>query len=166
MKFDHRSGYLFVARGSSGFATVIDAASGVTVTEMQFATPSATTPTFVNDVIVTRTAAYLTDSRRPPCTGFRSERAARPGPLFADGNVLAGRTLYVMQNLSSRMAVVELSHDYLSGTVERHIVGADPMTTMARFGNALYAVTAGFGFLLPPASSAGHPFQVVRFDMR
>lgn len=64
LKYDDRSGYLFMARGGSGWGTVIDAATGVTVAEMQFAVGSAAAPTSVNDVVVTRTAAYFTDSRR------------------------------------------------------------------------------------------------------
>ncbi len=233
MKFDSRSGYLFAARGTSGWATVLNAETGETIADMRFATTSATAPSFVNDVVVTRTAAYFTDSRRAvmyrvplgengelvgdfeviALTGEFVQGGAMPclvgglpGPLFAngieatpngewllinslangrlyrvdpasgdarrvdlgdgdvclaDGNLLAGRTLYVMQNLQSRIAVVELSPDYLSGTVERHITGSNPMTTMARFGHSIYAVSAGFGFL-----PANQPHQVVRFDMR
>jgi hypothetical protein len=60
----------------------------------------------------------------------------------------------------SRIAVVKLAPDFLSGKVERHITGANPMTTMARVGSYIYAVTAGFGFL--PATQ---PKLVVRFPM-
>jgi hypothetical protein len=77
---------------------------------------------------------------------------------MADGVLLVGSTLYVTQNLLGQMAVVKLSNDYLSGTVERYIGGAHPMATMARFGNSIYAVTAGFPFLVPAP-----PHQVVRF---
>ena len=233
MKYDDRSGYLFTARGTSGGATVVDGATGATVAEMQFAVTSAASPSFVNDVIITRAAAYFTDSRRAviyrvplgaagellggfevvPLTGEFVQGGPTPcligglpGPLFAngieatpngewliinslangllyrvdpatgdakridlgnanvclaDGNLLAGRTLYVMQNLTKKITVVSLDKDYLSGTVERHIlVGGAVMTTMARHGHSIYAVSAGFGFL-----AASDPHRVLRFDM-
>ena len=233
LKFDDRSGYLFAARGSSGWATVLDAATGAVVADMQLALTSTAAPSFVNDVIVTREAAYFTDSRRPvlyrvplgaggelaggfevlPMTGDFVQGpitcalpviggAARPGPLFAngieatpdgrwlivnslangrlyrvdpatgealrivlgggdvclaDGNLLEGRTLYVVRNLASRIAVVTLAQDYLSGTIDEELTTANPITTIARFGRSLYAVTAGFAFL--PTT---HPHQVVK----
>ncbi len=232
MKYDNRTGYLFAARGTSGWATVVHATTGATIADMQFAPNATTVPSFVNDVIVTKTAAYFTDSRRAvmyrvplradgalaggfdvvPLTGDFVQGGAMPclidnlpGPLFsngievtandqwliinslangrlyrvdpatgaaksidlgtsdvclADGNLLAGNTLYVMQNLLSRIAVVTLAPDFLSGKVERRITGTTPMTTMARFGDYIYAVSAGFAFL--PATQ---PRQVVRFPM-
>jgi hypothetical protein len=73
----------------------------------------------------------------------------------ADGLLLDGKTLYVVQNFLNRVAVVELSPDYLSGIITRYITEpftSNPATkvptTIAEFGNSLYAVTAGFA---PPA---------------
>ncbi|NLF66848.1 MAG: superoxide dismutase [Chloroflexi bacterium] len=65
----------------------------------------------------------------------------------ADGLVLLGRTLYVVQNSSNQIAVVELSADYTSGEVVDTITDDDfrVPTTAAVFGNALYAVNARFG---------------------
>lgn len=60
LKTDAR-GRLFVAGGSAGNARVIDVNSGAILRSYTF----ATAPTFVNDVVLTRTAAYFTDSRRP-----------------------------------------------------------------------------------------------------
>lgn len=57
--FDARSGYLFVAGGVFGQAYVFDTANGDLVQQYQL-TPSAAT--FINDVIVTKNAAYFTDS--------------------------------------------------------------------------------------------------------
>jgi hypothetical protein len=59
MKHDSRSNLLFVARGGSGMGTVFDAATGNVVTSYQF----QAAPTFVHDVVVTREAAYFTDSQ-------------------------------------------------------------------------------------------------------
>ena len=200
MKHDSRSNLLFVARAGSGRGTIFNADTGDVVVSYQF----KTTPTFINDVVITREAAYFTDTQAPflyrvalgpagapaddftaiPLPGtFRTNGiAATPNgeQLFvvsgaqlyridtathtpvlvdlggetlpnADGLLLDGKTLYVVQNFRNAIAVVELSPDYLSGTV------GDPLTepftsnpstkvptTIAKFGNALYAVTAGF----------------------
>ncbi|MBM0230813.1 superoxide dismutase [Micromonospora sp. STR1_7] len=60
LKVDPR-GRLFVAGGTAGDARVLDSRTGEVLARYQF----ATTPTFVNDVILTRDAAYFTDSHRP-----------------------------------------------------------------------------------------------------
>ena len=72
-----------------------------------------------------------------------------------DGLLLDGQTLYVVQNFKNQIAVVELAPDHFSGVVMRHITepfASNPATkvptTIAEFGNSLYAVTAG---LAPPA---------------
>jgi sugar lactone lactonase YvrE len=61
MKFDPRTHLLYVAGGITGKIYVHDTATGSTI-----ATITATTDsnTFVNDVVVTRDAAYFTDSYR------------------------------------------------------------------------------------------------------
>jgi hypothetical protein len=68
----------------------------------------------------------------------------------ADGLLLDGMTLYVVQFLLHRVAVVELSPDRLSGAVARYITepfASNPAvqfpTTIAEFGNSLYGVTYG-----------------------
>jgi DNA-binding beta-propeller fold protein YncE len=202
MKHDPRSNLLFVARGGSGMGTVFDAASGDVVASYQF----QSAPTFINDVVITREAAYFTDTQAPflyrvalgpagepaadatrialPGTFRTNGIAATPdgehlfvvdGPTAqlyrldtathtpipvalggdtlpnADGVLLDGHTLYVVQNFRNRIAVVELSPDYLSGAIVRFITepftsnaATKVPTTIAEFGHALYAVTAGF----------------------
>ncbi|MFF5056507.1 SMP-30/gluconolactonase/LRE family protein [Micromonospora sp. NPDC000663] len=60
LKVDRRS-RLFVAGGTAGDARVLDSRTGEVLASYQF----ATAPTFVNDVVLTRDAAYFTDSNRP-----------------------------------------------------------------------------------------------------
>ncbi|MEU4334779.1 superoxide dismutase [Micromonospora lupini] len=60
LKIDPR-GRLFVAGGTAGDARVLDTRTGEVLARYQF----ATAPTFVNDVVLTRDAAYFTDSNRP-----------------------------------------------------------------------------------------------------
>ena len=62
LSFDARTNYIFAAGGGTGKGYVYDADTGALVQEYTF-TLSPTT--FVNDVIVTRDAAYFTDSRQP-----------------------------------------------------------------------------------------------------
>ena len=60
MKVDQRD-RLWVAGGPSGTGFVFDATSGEQLATFSF----AAAPTFINDVVVTRDAAYFTDSFRP-----------------------------------------------------------------------------------------------------
>jgi sugar lactone lactonase YvrE len=62
LKYDSRSGLLFVAGGPTGKAFIYDPATGALVREIQLTTPPTT---FVNDVVVSTEAAYFTDSMRP-----------------------------------------------------------------------------------------------------
>jgi len=58
LKFDERSRLLFVAGGPTGYAFIYDGLTGANVTEIQL----TTLPSFINDVVVTREAAYFTNS--------------------------------------------------------------------------------------------------------
>jgi hypothetical protein len=219
MKFDSRSNYLFVAGGTSGGARVYDANSGKEIASYQFLPPGVAG---INDVVVTREAAYFTDTTRPflgrvalgprgqpgeskliplppnfgvpgGCTVGPPVRsngiAATPdgdhvilvhmseGRLYlldaetltpvpinvsggdfagggavcsADGLLLDGANLYVVQAFLNRVAVIRLANDYRSGVVTHYLTqpfASNPAlqlpTTIANFGNALYAVTYG-----------------------
>jgi hypothetical protein len=61
---DYDRGRLFVAGGATGDGFVHDADTGVQLASYHFAIPiPGANNTFVNDVIVTRTAAWFTESR-------------------------------------------------------------------------------------------------------
>ena len=62
LEFDQRTGYLFVAGGPTGSGYVYDTRTGADLGAFTLATGS---PTFINDVAVTRDAAYFTDSSQP-----------------------------------------------------------------------------------------------------
>ncbi|MQA74846.1 MAG: superoxide dismutase [Solirubrobacterales bacterium] len=62
LKVDHGE-RLFVAGGPTGKAFVYDARTGADLAQFQLAPDGE--PTFVNDVALTRKAAYFTDSERP-----------------------------------------------------------------------------------------------------
>lgn len=61
LSFDRRSNFLFVAGGSAGAGYVYDVETGEIVAYYPFTVEFS----FINDVIVTRSAAYFTDSFRP-----------------------------------------------------------------------------------------------------
>lgn len=81
-----------------------------------------------------------------------------------DGILLDGKTLYVVQNRDEKIAVVELD----PGATEGEIVGTiedddfDVPTTVAEFGNSLYAVNARFGNENPGEAE----YDVVRVSKR
>lgn len=62
LALDPRGSHLFVSGGPSGTGSVIDAITGVVQNVYQLTTLGTT---FINDVAVTRTGAYFTDSFRP-----------------------------------------------------------------------------------------------------
>lgn len=61
LKVDNRN-RLFVAGAATGQAYVYDAKTGGQIASYQLVTPTEAKPAFINDVIVTRNAAYFTDS--------------------------------------------------------------------------------------------------------
>lgn len=79
-----------------------------------------------------------------------------------DGILLHGNTLYVVRNRLNEIAVVELADNLLSGTVTRTITSPnfDVPTTIARLGDALYAVNARFS--TPPTPETTYTIVRVR----
>ena len=61
LKFDAPTGLLFVAGGPTGSAFVYDAETGATISAIQLETLTS----FINDVVVTKDAAYFTNSFQP-----------------------------------------------------------------------------------------------------
>lgn len=87
MKYDARSGLLFVAGGPTGKAFVYDGKSGANVAEIQL----STLPSFINDAVITRQAVYFTNSFQP--TLYRvslTEDGQLPNPLESEAIPLGG----------------------------------------------------------------------------
>jgi sugar lactone lactonase YvrE len=61
LEYDQKRKRLFVAGGPLGTGYVYDARTGADIAQFTF----ASAPTFVNDVVVTKDAAWFTDSMRP-----------------------------------------------------------------------------------------------------
>ncbi|HEU5279626.1 MAG TPA: hypothetical protein VFU26_12070 [Gaiellaceae bacterium] len=216
IELDNRN-RLWVAGAGTGKARVYNARNGALIREYTF----ASSDTFINDVVVTRSAAFFTDSRRAvlyvvsigsggalggfrtlPITGdfslaggfnlngidatrngktliavqsntgklFRIDPASGVAREIAlggdsvpngDGILLAGKTLYVVQNQQNRVAVVRLAANLSSGTVLARLADSDfsVPTTIDDHGRRLYVVNARFGV----ANPASAEFQVVQF---
>jgi sugar lactone lactonase YvrE len=221
LKYDPRTGLLYVSGGTTGKAFIYNGETGDLVAQIQLSTQ----PSFINDVIITRDAVYFTNSFQPeiyrlplgedaiPSStaetillggeyqftpgGFNANGiAATPngktliivnsteGALYqvdpetgiathihlgtgnvlnGDGILLRGNTLYVVQNQLNQIAVIDLSPDLSSGTVDSILTS--PLfrvpTTIAWFGNSLYAVNARFG--TPPTPDTD--YNVVRVPL-
>jgi sugar lactone lactonase YvrE len=83
-----------------------------------------------------------------PCTGVANLIEVTGGELTnGDGILLDGKTVYVVRNRLNEIAVVELDAQLESGQVVGTITDDDfdVPTTIAEFGDALYAVNARFG---------------------
>jgi sugar lactone lactonase YvrE len=107
---------------------------------------------------------YLTD----PATGMTTE-IDLGGALVpnADGLVLRGNKLYVVQNMNNQISVVMLRGDWTSGTIINTITHPDfhiPATATIR-GNTIYVVNAKFDIAPPPLLGLGYdptiPFEIV-----
>jgi sugar lactone lactonase YvrE len=213
IKLDRRR-RLFVAGGGTGQAFVYDARTGADLAELRLTNEAAT---FVNDVALTRRAAYFTDSRRSviyavgtdlgaprtiPVPGIPTEAGINLNGIVAtpaedallavqtnagrlwridpatgasvqvdlggrtlengDGLFLKGRTLYVVQNRSNKIAVVRLNAGYTAGTVVTEISSTrfDVPTTITFLKGQLYAVNARFG--TPTPDTADYWVTLVR----
>jgi sugar lactone lactonase YvrE len=79
-----------------------------------------------------------------------------------DGILLHGKRLYVVRNRLNAIAVVKLAPDFTSGTVVETLGSLffQVPTTIARHGNALYAVNARFGTTPTPSTT----YTAVRVD--
>jgi hypothetical protein len=74
---EYDRGRLWVAGARFGTARVYSARTGALLREYQLATGA----TFINDVVVTRTAAFFTDSQRPVLYRIALSRTGAPGAL-------------------------------------------------------------------------------------
>lgn len=148
-----RRNQLWVAGGATGTGRVYDAATGRETASYDFA---AAGTAFVNDVVVTRDAAYFTDSVNPVLYVVDLDRRGRPGaartlPLTGDLQYTTGvnangieaspdgRTLLVVQSNLGLLFRVSAA----TGVTEQVDLGGASLTNgdgLLRRGSTLYVV--------------------------
>jgi sugar lactone lactonase YvrE len=133
MKVDEH-GRLFVAGAAGGDGRVIDTRTGKVLASYKFTTA---TPTFVNDVILSKHAAWFTDSRQPVLYKV---------PLGRDGQ-LPGQ---------SAVRTVPLTGDYQHDPVNNNANGI----SLTPDGRALIIVQSSTGFLFRVDPRTGATTQV------
>ncbi|MFC0623718.1 SMP-30/gluconolactonase/LRE family protein [Kribbella deserti] len=156
MKADNR-GRLFVAGGGGGDGRVIDTRTGKLLASYTF---TKATPTFVNDVVLSKTAAWFTDSNQPVLYkvplgrhGLPPQSAVQTIPLTGDYQHVAGfnangisltpdgRSLLIVQSATGFLFKVDPS----TGVTQRVDLGS-PTTLLTNgdglllLGNRLYVV--------------------------
>jgi hypothetical protein len=122
---DYGRGRLFVAGGGTGDGFVYDADTGAQLASYHFAVPvPGANNTFVNDVIVTRTAAWFTESRSAVLYKVPLGPDGTPGPTFetvpltspgatppANSNGIDatpnGKTLIIVQSAPGKLFTVD-----------------------------------------------------------
>jgi sugar lactone lactonase YvrE len=147
LSVDQRGRYLFVAGGPTGEAYVFDANSGALVANYVLTAPG----TFVNDVIVTRDAAYFTDSARPVLYRLALGPDGRVDPAMTIEEIDLGGDWQQVPGFNANGIEATPNGEWL--IVVNSTVGAlyrvDPQTgdtTQIDLGGA--SVTAGDGLLL------------------
>jgi sugar lactone lactonase YvrE len=156
LSFDSRTNYIFVAGGGTGKAYVYDAGTGALVQEYTLTAPG----TFVNDVIVTRDAAYFTQSFLPE---YYRVPLGPGGQLAAPGDVktipLGGAWQQVAGfNANGIEATPNGKYLVIVNSTTGALYRVEPLTgvaTLIDLGGA--SVSAGDGLLL-----RGHTLYVVR----
>lgn len=152
MKIDNRSGHLFVSGGGDGKVYVYDGETGASVAVVTLAAGA-----FVNDVIITEKAAYLTDSFQPRLFELPLDRNGQiagpprtivlggefqfqPGQFNANGIEAAqgGATLIVVNSFFGEIYAV----DPTTGIADLIDLGANAINGdgLVLVGRTLYAV--------------------------
>ncbi|MBI5685956.1 MAG: superoxide dismutase [Verrucomicrobia bacterium] len=148
LAYDKRTDYIYTAGGRTGAGFVYDAVTGGNVASFQFATED----TFINSVVITRTAAYFTDSFRPQLYRVPlSENGELPDPPEFETIALGGDFVSVPGTFNANG--IEVTPDERWLLIVHSSLGAlyrvDPATGVARqiaLGDAL--VLNGDGILL------------------
>ena len=145
IEFDR--GRLFVSGASTGKAFVYDARTGALIREYQLASGSGAT--FVNDVVVTRSAAYFTDSRRADLYRVPLARNGAPAPTAETVPLSGGFQLVAGFNLNGIDATANGKSLITVQTNTGELFRIEPTTgatTAIDLGGA--SVTNGDGILL------------------
>jgi sugar lactone lactonase YvrE len=148
LKYDQRTGLLFVAGGPTGFAFVYDGETGENVAEIFL----SENPRFINDVVITRDAAYFTNSQQPVLYRVPLENNGRlPQTPVAEEILLSGD--YVFTTGAFNANGIEASPDgetlIIVNSVDGVLYSVDAATGVAtRIDLGGESVVNGDGILL------------------
>jgi len=153
-----KNGLLFVSGATTGKAWIYDARSGAQLRECSFATPPGT---FINDVVVTKDAAFFTDSNKavlykvPLGPGHTPATTFQTVPLTGDFELVPGFNLNGIDATRNGKTLIAVN----STTGELFTIDpANGVTDEIALGGA--TVTTGDGILLH-----GRTLYVVRNTM-
>jgi sugar lactone lactonase YvrE len=129
MKYDPRTGLLFVAGGMSGKAFIYDAETGELVAEIQLSTQSS----FINDVIITPDGAYFTNSFQPEIYRVTYERDGSDLSFAAETIPLGGEYQFTPGGFNANGIAATPSGDQLIivNSTEGALYQVDPETGIA-----------------------------------
>jgi sugar lactone lactonase YvrE len=143
---EYEHGKLWVAGAAGGTARVYDVKSHALVREYHLARASST---FINDVVVTKSAAYFTDSQRPVISRIAIGHDGAPGALThialsGDYHHLAGQF-----NLNGIVATADGRQLIALSTAGRKLYLISAATGAARaIATGAYTVANGDGLML------------------
>jgi outer membrane protein assembly factor BamB len=143
---EYDRGRLWVAGAGGGTARVYDAKTGALIREYRLAEPPAT---FVNDVVVTRQAAYFTDSSRPAIFRIAIAANGAPGarttiPLKGDYRHIAGQF-----NLNGIVATADGKALIAVSSAGKRLYAINPSNGVAKaIGTGTYDLVNGDGLML------------------
>ena len=154
LDFDIRSNFIFVAGGPTGKAYVYDADTGTEVREYTLTAPG----TFVNDVIVTRDAAYFTDSARPAYYRVPLSPGGRPAAPEAVQTIPLSGDYQQVPGFNANGIEAHRQYLIIVNSVAGVLYRVEPLTGVAtRIDLGGASVRAGDGLLL-----RGRTLYVVR----
>lgn len=120
--------------------------------------------------LIINNSAFASLYKVDPLTGEASKIDLGGADVaYGDGLVLAGNSLYVVQNFANQIGIVKLDPSLTSGVVSDEPLTSDEFiipTTAAKFGSTIYAVNARFGEWIPGVPSPDLEFTVVGLPMR
>jgi sugar lactone lactonase YvrE len=143
---EYDRGKLWVAGAGGGTARVYDLESGALIREYQLNPPPAT---FINDIVVTKKAAFITDSQQPVILRVAIGRDGEPGalttiPLSGDYQHLPGQF-----NLNGIVATANGKALIAVSTAGKKLYLIDPSSGVAKaIDVGTYDLANGDGLLL------------------